>query len=234
MAIPVDRLAQVTAARCTSCMSCVDACPSAQEQLALGPAGTARAALVPGGAGRDPARLRRRAPSRRRCCFRCRRSSSRTRSPRPPKPPPRGSKVTNLTCRGRANLLFWFIERDDLYALPGYVKLEAWPGPGAADVHVTYDPAKTNEEADQAGDHRALLRPVRGTLARVAVCRRRLRSDGAGALEESQFSPGTVSERPLSAEPSSKRNGTARSAQTSAPGTSRLRRRNSFAACRCR
>ena len=56
-------------------------------------------------------------------------------------------KVTNLSCRGRGNLLFWYVERDDLYALPGSLKLEAWPGPGAVDVHVTYDPALTTEEA---------------------------------------------------------------------------------------
>jgi hypothetical protein len=29
--------------------------------------------------------------------------------------------------------------------LPGYVKLDAWPGPDPAAVHITYDPAKTNE-----------------------------------------------------------------------------------------
>ena len=56
-------------------------------------------------------------------------------------------RVENLTCRGRANLFFYFLERDDLFEVPGYFKVEAWPGPGLADVDVTFDPAATDEEA---------------------------------------------------------------------------------------
>ena len=56
-------------------------------------------------------------------------------------------EVENLSCRGRANLLFYFLERDDLFELPGYLKVEAWPGPGLADVRITFDPAKTDEQA---------------------------------------------------------------------------------------
>jgi hypothetical protein len=56
-------------------------------------------------------------------------------------------QIADLTCRGRANLLFYFLERDDMYEIPGYFKVEAWPGPGLAAVDVTYDPAQTNEDA---------------------------------------------------------------------------------------
>ena len=44
-------------------------------------------------------------------------------------------------------MLFYFLERDDLYEVPGYFKLEAWPGPGAAHVRVTYDASSTDAEA---------------------------------------------------------------------------------------
>lgn len=49
--------------------------------------------------------------------------------------------------RGRANLLFYFLERDDMFQISGYFKIEAWPGPDFAEVHVTYDPSRTNEAA---------------------------------------------------------------------------------------
>jgi len=55
-------------------------------------------------------------------------------------------KLTNLRCRGRANLLFYFLERDDLYRIPSYFKLEAWPGPGVADIRVSYDPSKADNQ----------------------------------------------------------------------------------------
>ena len=56
-------------------------------------------------------------------------------------------KVENLTCRGRANLFFYFLQRDDASQIPGYFKLEAWPGPGIADVDITFDPTATDEHA---------------------------------------------------------------------------------------
>ena len=146
MAIPVDRLRQVTAARCTSCMSCVDACPSGRSSLHWGPPARlgrrwSQAALVAillgSTTGAVAAAVLFPLPS----------FVKTNTVAAPAETATARLKVTDLTCRGRANLLFWFIERDDLYALPGYVKLEAWPGPGAADVHVSYDTAKTNEQA---------------------------------------------------------------------------------------
>lgn len=56
-------------------------------------------------------------------------------------------QIRNLTCRGNCNLLMYYLERDDLYAIPGYVRLEAWPAPDLARVRVSYDPSICDEEA---------------------------------------------------------------------------------------
>ena len=56
-------------------------------------------------------------------------------------------EVTDLTCRGRANLFFYFLERDDMYKIPGYFKVEAWPSPDLAAVKITYDPSLVGENA---------------------------------------------------------------------------------------
>ncbi|NQT17862.1 MAG: hypothetical protein HQ582_34230 [Planctomycetes bacterium] len=56
-------------------------------------------------------------------------------------------KVEDLTCRGRANLFFYFLKRDDLFAVPGYLKVEAWPAPGLAEIDVTFNSAVTDENA---------------------------------------------------------------------------------------
>ena len=53
-------------------------------------------------------------------------------------------EMEGLTCRGKASLLVFFLDRDDEFALPGYVKLEAWPGPEAARARVTFDPAQAD------------------------------------------------------------------------------------------
>jgi hypothetical protein len=55
--------------------------------------------------------------------------------------------MENLTCRGRANLLFYYLDRDDLFAIPGYLRVEAWPDPRFARVRVLFDPKQTNELA---------------------------------------------------------------------------------------
>jgi len=34
-----------------------------------------------------------------------------------------------------------------MFRIPGYVKLEAWPGPNAADVRITYEATVSNEGA---------------------------------------------------------------------------------------
>jgi hypothetical protein len=34
-----------------------------------------------------------------------------------------------------------------MHQVDGYFKVEAWPGPGVVDVHVTYDPSVVGDEA---------------------------------------------------------------------------------------
>ena len=147
-AIQVDRLEQVTAARCISCMNCVDSCPHNEGQakaLAWGPpkllgSRWPQAALV-------AVML---------LCTTAAVAASymfplpsfvKSHGSRPAQVSTVRLKVEDLTCRGRANLFFYFLQRDDLFAVPGYLKVEAWPAPGLAEVDVTFAPAVTDENA---------------------------------------------------------------------------------------
>lgn len=145
-AIPVDRLEQVKAARCISCMNCVDSCSGNR---------TGAGALHWG----PPRRLGQRWPQAALIAILLLCTTGAVAAsymfPMPSfvkshgSPPARVAKVQlsveNLTCRGRANLFFYFLERDDFYEIPGYFKVEAWPGPGLADVQITFDPGLTDE-----------------------------------------------------------------------------------------
>ena len=147
-AIAVDRVEQVKAARCISCMNCVDACPRD---------GTGPAALGWG----PPRLLGQRWPQAALIAILLSCTTAAVAAsyifPLPSfvkshgEPPAEVATVRlraeDLTCRGRANLFFYFLERDDVYQVPGYFKVEAWPGPGLADVDVTFDPAATDEDA---------------------------------------------------------------------------------------
>jgi ferredoxin len=146
MAIPVAQLGEVTHARCMACMHCVDACPAGRlGAIGWGPppwlgGRWPQAALVGvlvlclGGAALA-ARL----------------------FPLPSfvkvqgVPPANVAGVDlvleNLSCRGRANLLYFFLARDDMFGIGDYFRLEAWPGPGKAAIRVVYDPARTDAQA---------------------------------------------------------------------------------------
>jgi hypothetical protein len=146
-AIPVGRLTQVTAARCLSCLNCVATCPChAEGAIAWGPPkpltrSWPQAALIAilllSFAGAVAGVYAFPMPSYRHV------AEGRG------EPPARATtvelQVQNLTCRGSATLFSYFLERDDEYAIPGYLKIEAWPGPGAVPVHITYDPQQTDE-----------------------------------------------------------------------------------------
>jgi hypothetical protein len=145
--IPVHQLEQVTAARCLSCMNCIESCPHKKSRaITWGPprvlgGSWSQAALIflmlLCTSGAVIASYKFPIPS-----------FVKVRGEAPEQVAVVQLKVTNLTCRGRANLLYYFLDRDDeLYKFPGYFKLEAWPGPGVADIRVTYDPSQTNEEA---------------------------------------------------------------------------------------
>ncbi len=147
MAIPVDRVDRVTHARCTSCLDCVDACP---EELAIGwdlPGGKTRrltrAVAVPTVllvllAGVCAA------------SFWPLPSFQWSRGEIPAGTAAMELEIGGLECRGNANLLVFFLDRDDLLEVEGYLGLEAWPGPGLAVIRITYDPSRTQEAAIKA------------------------------------------------------------------------------------
>jgi len=144
--IPVDRLTQVGAARCTSCLSCVEACPARRDgALAWGPPRRlggrwSQAALVAILLGCTTAAV---AAS---YAFPMP-SFVNTRGLRPESTARLELQIHDVACRGRANLLVYFLHRDDMFEVPGYLKVEAWPDPNLAAVHVTYDPTQTDDEA---------------------------------------------------------------------------------------
>ena len=160
MAVPVDQLGQVTSARCISCMRCVDVCPQRRSgAIGWGP----------------PDLLGRRWPQAvlvvvlllcttgavAAAYFFPLPSYVRSRGNVPAEIAVARLKIHDVRCRGRANMLLYFLERDDLYQIPGYFKLEAWPGPGAVDVQIGYDPAKT----DAQSINRAITEPYYDVLA---------------------------------------------------------------------
>ncbi len=146
-AIPVDRLEEVTRARCTSCLNCVAACPAkGSATLSWGPPRQllsgrwSQAALV--------AILL--------ACTTVAVAASyvfpmpsfvKVRGERPAQTAETTLHLSDLSCRGRGNLLVYFLERDDLYEVAGYLKIEAWPGPGLAEVRITYDPSQVSADA---------------------------------------------------------------------------------------
>ncbi|MFT3789053.1 MAG: 4Fe-4S dicluster domain-containing protein [Tepidisphaeraceae bacterium] len=152
MAIQVDKLIQVNVARCTSCLTCVDSCKTKTgPSLSWGPPksiGKAwpRGALIAvlllcGGAAVTTSYL---VPIA---------SYIKTQGTSPTQTAQLNLQVHELTCRGRANLLLSYLQREDLQRLPAdtnkapaYFKLEAWPGPGASKVRITYDPQHVTEE----------------------------------------------------------------------------------------
>lgn len=162
MAIPVDRLREVTAARCITCLRCMEHCPVTLDgALTWGPPG--RRAGRWSGAVLAAVVLS--------CTFAA--VAAAYLLPLPSFRASRGEladrteqvqlRVEGLDCRGRANLLKYFLERDDLYAIEGGLRLDAWPGPGAAALRVTFDP----HLADPARIRRAITEPYFDSLAGV-------------------------------------------------------------------
>jgi ferredoxin len=150
-AIPVDRIVQVTAARCLSCMSCIEACPKKpSDTLVWGP----------------PERLGKKWPqwvlvAILLLCISVAVAGSyvaplpsfvKTCGTAPEQVAVARLRVEGLTCRGRANLMVGFLDRDDEFQIrgpatgtPGYYRLEAWPAPDVAEVRISYDPRFANE-----------------------------------------------------------------------------------------
>ena len=57
----------------------------------------------------------------------------------------------------------YYLERDDAFEIPGYIKLEAWPEPGAARAGITYD----SSLCDQAVISQAITEPYYDALGGV-------------------------------------------------------------------
>jgi polyferredoxin len=140
MGIPVDAVRQVRHARCISCQECVEVCPqpgvlrwtAGGKKRAWSPAVVASGLIAVLGLG-VAASYAFPLPS-----------FVRVWESPPAQTATLNLKLTELTCRGRASLLVFFLERDDEFMLPGYRRLEAWPGPGEATVRIMYDPQATD------------------------------------------------------------------------------------------
>lgn len=55
--------------------------------------------------------------------------------------------VEGVSCSGSARQLVFFLDRDDLYAVGGYLKVLTSPGPGFVEVRLQYDPEQTDPNA---------------------------------------------------------------------------------------
>ncbi|HRX84136.1 MAG TPA: 4Fe-4S binding protein [Phycisphaerae bacterium] len=150
-AIPVHMLDEVRAARCMTCFNCLAACPPKRGALSWGPARprgakwppwiAAMAVLVVLSAAVTWAYV---AP------FPSFTRVSPARAAAAGEPAVARLRVDGVTCRGRATLLAYFLERDDEFAVDGFLKIEAWPGPGRAAVDITYDAALADADAIRA------------------------------------------------------------------------------------
>ncbi|MBM3318955.1 MAG: 4Fe-4S binding protein, partial [Candidatus Eisenbacteria bacterium] len=144
-AIPVDREGEVRAARCIACLECIDACPVPEGRaLSWGPPGPSRrrwspavliAVLLAGVGAAVTATYAFPAPS-----------YASERGERPPVTATLDLEVGDLTCRGRATLFTYFLERDDFLAISGYLRVEAWPAPGGGRARIAFDPSVARPE----------------------------------------------------------------------------------------
>jgi ferredoxin len=162
MAIPVDKVRQVTAARCISCLDCVDACPARKDGAVnwgppgwpgrRWPVGILIAILLFFTTSAVAASYLFPLPS-----------FVKTRGEEPAATATAELRVDNLSCRGNANLLMYYVERDDAFEIPGYIRLEAWPEPGAARARITYD----SSLCDEAVIKQAITEPYYDALGGV-------------------------------------------------------------------
>lgn len=154
MGIRVERTRQVTESRCTACMECVIACPErGGRALNWGPPSML--------GGRWPQSVLVGALL---LCVTAAVAATYafplpsfvwTRGVEPAQTAIANLELSGLNCRGNANLLVYFLSRDDELEITGYLRLEAWPRPDPAAARVLYDPA----QADDAAIRTAITEP---------------------------------------------------------------------------
>ena len=142
MGIQVDKAHTVTAARCTACLDCVEACPKTTNgAMTWGPPKALgrhwpQAALIVimlaciGGA--VAATYAFPLPS-----FVAAEGDA------PATTKALDLQVRGVTCRGSSTGLVQILGRDDGLGVEGYLKVETWPGADLARVRITYDPSVT-------------------------------------------------------------------------------------------
>jgi ferredoxin len=144
MSIRVDKCDTVTASRCTLCQECVNACPL-PEQPALSVKATGRRGLprwaLPVALAAIVSGLAMASHLWPLMTFHWQRGHQ------PDRVETLDLRVRGLTCSGSGLRMVWFLERDDLFAIPGFLKLEAIPSKDWAQVRIEYDPAATDREA---------------------------------------------------------------------------------------
>ena len=58
-----------------------------------------------------------------------------------------GDCIAEVVIRARRNTFVLRVQGDDMYAVSGYLKLEAWPAPDNARVRIIFDPSLADEQA---------------------------------------------------------------------------------------
>lgn len=143
MAIPVDRVTEVTAARCTSCLECVAACPTRAGAMSWGPPrrlgsrwpqAVLLGVLLACVGGAVAATYAWPLPS-----------FVHTRGQRPAYTASLRLSVSGVNCRHSSELFARQFERADEFRVRGYLRIEAWPSPDWTAVRLTYDPTATTE-----------------------------------------------------------------------------------------
>lgn len=159
-AIPVDKVKHVSHASCLTCMNCIDACPAKDKgALTWGPVAAKKHVpqlaivvillLCIGGA--VAASFIAPLPS-----------YTYVRGEVPSQVETMKMKVTGLACHGTAGQLEMFLNREDEIAVPGYLRVIAWPGPGEVGIHISYDPAVTDEESIKMAMTEPYFEPIDG------------------------------------------------------------------------
>lgn len=147
VAIPVSQVEVVNHARCYGCMECLEACPpKAQGSLTFGPK-----------LGAAPLRLPQTGVIATILVLVTAAATADHLWPLPSFVKERGIApaetafvelgVSDVTCRGSSTGLWNFMQRDDEFALPDYLRLETWPGTDFARVRVIFDANSADAEA---------------------------------------------------------------------------------------